>query len=335
MGDRKISYKILITGVGSYLPINKYSNESLSNFVDTSDEWISKRSGIKNRHFVAENEKTSDMAFFAANKALKNAQLSKNDIDLIVLATTTPDNTFPSTATLVQKKLNISAVSFDIQAVCAGFVFALSVAKSMMLDGNYKNCLVIGADSMSKLLDWQDRTTSVLFGDGAGAVILQRFENLHNKYDDWGILSNIIYSDGKFYDLLKTNGGVSSSQKTGFIEMDGREVFKHAVEKLSSSIEKALFTSNKNIDELDYLVPHQANQRIILAVADRLKIDVSKVISTVKDHGNTSAASIPLALENAIASNKIFNGNLIGLNAIGGGLSWGASIIRIGKPNIL
>ncbi len=321
--------------MGSYLPINKCSNENLSNFIDTSDEWISKRSGIKNRHFVTNNEKTSDMSFFAANKAIENAGISKNDVDLIVLATTTPDNTFPSTATLVQKKLEINAVSFDIQAVCAGFVFALSVAKSMMTDGNYKNCLVIGADSMSKLLDWKDRSTSVLFGDGAGAVILQKFENSGCKYNDWGILSNIIHSDGQFYDLLKTNGGVSTNQKIGFIEMEGKEVFKHAVEKLSSSLEEALIAANKKIDDLDHLVPHQANQRIILAVADRLKIDVNKVISTVKDHGNTSAASIPLALENAINSNKILNGNLIGFHAIGGGLSWGASIIRIGKPKNL
>ena len=325
----------MITGVGSYLPINKCSNEHLSNFVDTSDEWISKRSGIKNRHFVKDNEKTSDMSFFAAIKAIENAEISKKDIDLIVLATTTPDNTFPSTATLVQKKLEINAVSFDIQAVCAGFVFALSVAKSMMTEGNYKNCLVIGADSMSKLLDWNDRSTSVLFGDGAGAVILQKFENTECKYDDWGILSNVIHSDGQFYDLLKTNGGVSTNQKVGFIEMEGKEVFKHAVDKLSSSLEEALIASNKNIDELDYLVPHQANQRIILSVADRMKIDISKVVSTVKDHGNTSAASIPLALENAINSNKILNGNLIGIQAIGGGLSWGASIIRIGKPKNL
>ncbi len=321
--------------MGSYLPINKCSNEHLSNFVDTSDEWISKRSGIKNRHFVTDNEKTSDMSFFAANKAIENAEISKKDIDLIVLATTTPDNTFPSTATLVQKKLEINAVSFDIQAVCAGFVFALSVAKSMMTEGNYKNCLVIGADSMSKLLDWNDRSTSVLFGDGAGAVILQKFENTECKYDDWGILSNVIHSDGQFYDLLKTNGGVSTNQRVGFIEMEGKEVFKHAVDKLSSSLEEALIASNKNIDELDYLVPHQANQRIILSVADRMKIDISKVVSTVKDHGNTSAASIPLALENAINSNKILNGNLIGIQAIGGGLSWGASIIRIGKPKNL
>ena len=321
--------------MGSYLPKNKCSNDTLSNFVDTSDEWISKRSGIKYRHFVSDNETTSDMAFLASKKAIENANISKFDVDLIILATTTPDNTFPSTASLVQKKLEINAVSFDVQAVCAGFVFALSVAKSMMMEGTYKNCLVIGADSMSKLLDWKDRSTSVLFGDGAGAIILQKYDNIEKKYDDWGVLSNVINSDGQFYDLLKTNGGVSSNQNTGFIEMEGKEIFKHAIDKLSTSLEDALKASDKKIDELDWLVPHQANQRIILAVADKLKINVNKVISTVKYHGNTSAASIPLALENGIASNKILNGNLIGLHAIGGGLSWGASIIRIGKPKIL
>ena len=335
MGDFKISYKILLTGVGAYLPINKFSNDSLTKFIDTSDEWISKRSGIKSRHFVSENETTSDMAFLAAKKAIENGCISKDDIDLIIVATTTPDNTFPSTATLVQKKLCINAVSFDVQAVCAGFVFALSIAKSMMSEGIYKNCIVIGADSMSKLLDWKDRSTSVLFGDGAGAVLLQKFNDIENNYNDWGILSDVIYSDGKYYDLLKTNGGVSSNQNTGFIEMVGKEVFKHAVDKLSASLEEALRLSNKKINEVDWLVPHQANQRIILAVADRMKIDVNRVISTVKDHGNTSAASIPLALNTAISSKKILNGNLIGIHAIGGGLSWGASIIRIGKPKLL
>ena len=275
------------------------------------------------------------MAFLAAKKAIENGRISKNDVDLIIVATTTPDNTFPSTATLVQKKLCINAVSFDVQAVCAGFIFALSVAKSMMSDGIYQNCLVIGADSMSNLLDWKDRTTSVLFGDGAGAVLLQKFNNFENNYNDWGLLSNVIHSDGKYYDLLKTNGGVSSNKKTGVIEMVGKEVFKHAVEKLSASLEEALTFSNKKINEIDWLVPHQANQRIILAVADRMNIDVSKVISTVKDHGNTSAASIPLALDKAISTKKILNGNLIGIHAIGGGLSWGASIIRIGQPTLL
>ncbi len=332
MGDLEISLKILLTGVGSYLPNNKYSNDDLTKLVETSDEWISKRSGIKKRHFVSANETTSDMAFIAAKKAIKNANISKHEIDLIIVATTTPDNTFPSTATLVQKKLSINAVSFDVQAVCAGFVFALSVAKSMMSDGIYKNCLVIGADSMSKLLDWKDRSTSVLFGDGAGAIMLQKIENNENFYNDWGILSNVIHSDGQYYDILKTNGGVSSDQKTGYIQMQGKEVFKHAVDKLSTSLEEALKESNKKINELDWLVPHQANQRIILAVADRMKIDINKVISTVSNHGNTSAASIPLALDEAVSSNKILNGNLIGIHAIGGGLSWGASIIRIGKP---
>ena len=314
------------------MPRKKCSNDELSEFIDTSDEWISKRSGIKNRYFVSADETTSDMACFAAKNALENAQMSVNDIDLIIVATTTPDNTFPSTATLVQKKLNINAVSFDIQAVCAGFIFALSVAKSMIADGIYRNCIVIGADSMSKLLDWNDRTTSVLFGDGAGAVILQKLSNENKKYDDWGILSNVIHSDGQFYDLLKTNGGVSSNQKIGFIEMSGKEIFKHAVDKLSYSLNEALKVSNKNITEIDWLVPHQANQRIISAVADKMKIDINKVISTVKNHGNTSAASIPLALDHAVSSNKILNGNLIGMHAIGGGLSWGATIVRIGKP---
>ena len=321
-----------MTGVGAYLPKKKFSNEDLTKFIETSDEWISKRSGIKFRHFVSENETTSDMAVNAGLNAIKHSQINKENIDLIIIATTTPDNTFPATATLVQKKIGIKAVSFDVQAVCAGFVFAVSIAKSMMLDSHYNNCLVIGADAMSKILDWTDRSTSVLFGDGAGAVVLQKFDNTNGKLDDWGLLSNVIHSDGNFYDLLKTNGGVSSNQKTGFIEMSGKEVFKHAVDKLSLSLEEVLKLSNKTISDLDWLVPHQANQRIISAVAEKLKFNTQKIISTVKNHGNTSAASIPLALENAISSNKIKNGNLIGFQAIGGGLSWGASIIRIGKP---
>ena len=326
-----ISNKVLLTSSGSYLPYNIYSNDALSKFIDTSDEWISKRSGIKNRHFVSKNETTSDLALHAALKAIENSTLDKDDINLIIVATTTPDNTFPSTATMVQKKLDIKGAAFDIQAVCAGFVFALSVAKSLMKDNNYKNCLVIGADSMSKLLDWKDRSTAVLFGDGAGAVILENKENIDNKLDDWGILSNVIHSDGKYYDLLKTNGGVSTDQKIGFIEMAGKEIFKHAVEKLSLSFQEALKLSNKNIKQIDWLIPHQANQRILLAVADRLKIDPLKVISTVMHHGNTSAASIPLALDYAINNNKVRNGHLIGFQAIGGGLSWGASVVRYGK----
>ena len=327
-----ISNKVLLTISWSYLPNNIYSNDALSEFIDTSDEWIFKRSGIKNRHFVSKNETTSDLALHAALKAIENSTIDKDDINLIIVATTTPDNTFPSTATMVQKKLDIKGAAFDIQAVCAGFVFALSVAKSLMKDNNYKNCLVIGADSMSKLLDWKDRSTAVLFGDGAGAVILENKENIDNKLDDWGILSNVIHSDGDYYDLLKTNGGVSTDQKIGFIEMAGKEIFKHAVEKLSLSFQEALKLSYKNIEQIDWLIPHQANQRILLAVADRLKIDPVKVISTVMQHGNTSAASIPLALDYAINNNKVRNGHLIGFQAIGGGLSWGASVVRYGKP---
>ena len=323
---------ILMTGVGSYLPKNKFSNEDLSQFIDTSDEWITKRSGIKSRHFVSKNELTSDLATNAALKAIKMSELNINDIDLIIVATTTPDNTFPSTATRVQQKLGAKGIAFDIQAVCAGFVFALSVASSMMKDNHSKNCIVIGADSMSKLLNWEDRTTSVLFGDGAGAVVLQKEENLDKKFDGWGILSNVIHSDGNFYNLLCTNSGVSLNQKVGFIEMVGKEIFKHAVEKLCSSFQEALDLCNKNISHIDWLIPHQANQRILSAVSDKLKIKNEKVISTVEFHGNTSAASIPLALDVAIASKKVKNGNIIGLQAIGGGLSWGSSIIKFGKP---
>ena len=323
---------ILMTGVGSYLPKNKFSNEDLSQFIDTSDEWITKRSGIKSRHFVSKNELTSDLATNAALKAIKMSELNINDIDLIIVATTTPDNTFPSTATRVQQKLGAKGIAFDVQAVCAGFVFALSIASSMMKDNHSKNCIVIGADSMSKLLNWEDRTTSVLFGDGAGAVVLQKEENLDKKFDGWGILSNVIHSDGNFYNLLCTNSGVSLNQKVGFIEMVGKEIFKHAVEKLCSSFQEALDLCNKNISHIDWLIPHQANQRILSAVSDKLKIKNEKVISTVEFHGNTSAASIPLALDVAIASKKVKNGNIIGLQAIGGGLSWGSSIIKFGKP---
>ena len=321
-----------MTSVGSYLPVNKYSNDDLSKFVETSDEWIYKRSGIKNRHFVSQEETTSDLASYAGLKAIENSTLEKKDINLLIVATTTPDNTFPSTATLVQKKIGIKGVAFDVQAVCAGFVFALSIAKSMMKDNNYKNCLVIGADSMSKLLDWENRSTAVLFGDGAGAVILENKQNINNKLDDWGILSNVIYSDGNYYDLLKTNGGVSTNQKTGSIEMIGKDVFKHAVEKLTLSFEEALILAHKKIEQIDWLIPHQANQRILSAVADKLKIDPLKVISTVKDHGNTSAASIPLALDYAVNNHIIKSGSLIGFQAIGGGLSWGASVVKYGKP---
>ncbi len=326
---------ILMTGTGSYLPKNKVSNNELSKFVDTSDEWIQQRSGIKFRHFVSESEQTSDLATEAAKMALKDSELTSKDIDLIIVGTTTPDNTFPATAAKVQKNLNSNAISFDIQAVCAGFVYALSVGVSMLRDGYGKKCLIIGADSMSRILDWKDRSTSVLFGDGAGAVVLEKFQIKENNSLNWGVLSNVIYTDGQHYDLLFTDGGVSLNKSTGHIRMHGKEVFKHAVEKLSSSFVEALKKSSYKIDDVDWLIPHQANQRIINAVADKVGFNKDKIVSTVSKHGNTSAASIPIALDYALKKNMIKNGELLGFQAIGGGLSWGSSIIKFGKPKNL
>ena len=230
--------QILLTGVGSYLPKNKTSNSDLEKFMDTSDEWIKKRTGIKFRHFVGENEYTSDMGTNAAQLAILDSGLRPNDIDIIIVATTTPDNTFPSTASKIQKKLGCKAISFDIQAVCAGFIYAISVGVAMLKEGHGKKCLVIGADSMSKILDWNDRSTAVLFGDGAGAVILENriVNNEFIENEQWGVLTTKIFTDGEYYDLLKTDGGVSKSKSTGFLKMNGKEVFKHAVEKLTSSL---------------------------------------------------------------------------------------------------
>ncbi len=329
---------ILMTGSGSYLPGKKVSNNELSKFVDTSDEWIQQRSGIKFRHFVSENELTSDLATEAAKKALENSNLTPSDIDLIIVGTTTPDNTFPATAAKVQKNLKSNAISFDIQAVCAGFVYALSVGVSMLKDSYGKKCLIIGADSMSRILDWKDRSTSVLFGDGAGAIVLEKFESNQTNKDnflDWGVLSNVIYTDGQHYNLLFTDGGVSLNKSTGYIRMHGKEVFKHAVEKLSSSFIDALEKTNYTIDDIDWLIPHQANQRIINAVAEKVGFDKNKIVSTVSEHGNTSAASIPIALDYALKKNMIKNGQILGFQAIGGGLSWGSSIIKFGKPKNL
>ncbi len=323
---------VLMTSVGSCLPKKKISNNELSKFVDTSDEWIKKRSGIQNRYIVDKDEKTSDLATKAAKNALSKSNLGSNDIDLIIVATTTPDNTFPATAAKVQSNLNSNAIAFDIQAVCAGFVFALSIGVSMLKNNFGKNCLIIGADTMSNILDWKDRSTSVLFGDGAGAVLLQKHIYDHKDYLNWGVLSNEIYTNGKLYNLLYTSGGVSKSKTTGYIKMQGKEVFKHAVEKLSNSIKDALKKTKYEINDLDWLIPHQANQRIINSVADKIGFDKSKIISTVSEHGNTSAASIPLALDHAVKNNLVVNGNLLGFQAIGGGLSWGSSIVRFGVP---
>jgi len=328
-------FQILLTGVGSYLPKKKTSNYDLEKFMDTSDEWIRKRTGIKFRHFVEDNELTSDMGTNAAELAIFNAGLKPNDIDLIILATTTPDNTFPSTASKIQRNLGCKAISFDVQAVCAGFIYAISIGVAMLKDTHGKKCLVIGADSMSKILDWNDRSTSVLFGDGAGAVVLEK-KNVRNEAvenNQWGVLASKIFTNGEYYDLLSTDGGVSKSKSIGFLRMNGKEVFKHAVEKLTSSLLICLKECNMNIDDIDWLIPHQANQRIINAVSNKVKIHQNKIISTISIHGNTSAASIPLALDVAIKKGNVENGNILAFQAIGGGFSWGSLILKIGKPS--
>jgi 3-oxoacyl-[acyl-carrier-protein] synthase-3 len=309
-----------IIAVGSYLPQKILTNSDLEKLVETTEEWIVERTGIKQRHIAAENEFTSDLAFQASRRALKNSGLSVNEIELIIVATTTPDLTFPSTASILQKKLSASkAFAFDIQAVCSGFVYALTTAHSYILSGLVKNALVVGAETLSRIVDWNDRNTCILFGDGAGAVVLQA-----TKKENSGILGCSLHSDGSLCDILKTSGGVSTTKSAGIIEMEGREVFKHAIEKMSSSVLSTLSKANLTCDQIDWLVPHQANLRIISAVATKLKLPIQKVILTVENHGNTSAASIPLALDYAVSKNLFKKGDLIILEALGGGLTWGS-----------
>ena len=318
-----------MVGVGGCLPARLVSNDELAKTVDTSDEWIQQRTGIKQRYLV-EDERTSDLAVGAARQALKHAGLSADDIDIIVLATTTPNDTFPSTASVVQKDLGaFNAFAFDIQAVCAGFVYALGVAESLLKTGQGKRALVIGAESFSKLLDWDDRTTCVLFGDGAGAVILEAGATV----DDWGVLSSVLHTDGRYRDILYVDGGPSETGTVGHVRMKGPDVFKHAVEKLSSALDEALTKAGKTPDEIDWLVPHQANLRIINGMQKKLGMDPQKVIRTVSEHANTSAASIPLALNTAVREGRIQSGHVLAFEAIGGGLSWGASIVRFGRPS--
>ena len=333
--DNEKFFRSKIVGVGGYLPEKILTNKKLSMRIETSDEWITERTGIKERRIASDKETTSTLGIEAAKNALKNANISAKYIDLIVVATATPDNTFPATAAKIQKNLGCNAISFDVQAVCAGFIYAISVGVAMLKDGHGKKCLVIGADSMSKLLDWNDRSTAVLFGDGAGAVILENsiLQNKSVQNGQWGVLATKIFTDGKYYNLLGTDGGVSKNMSTGFLRMNGKEIFKHAVDKLSSSLLMCLEECNMNINDIDWLIPHQANQRIINAVSNKVKIHQNKIISTISIHGNTSAASIPLALDVAIKKGDIKNGDILALQAIGGGLSWGSLILKIGKPN--
>ncbi len=315
-------------GCGSYLPKKVLTNDDLSKMVDTSDEWIQDRTGIKRRHIAAEGEKTSDLALKASEAALKDAGLKGSDIDLIVLATSTPDYTFPATATTIQAKIGMTrGFAFDIQAVCSGFVFALAVADNFLKSGQGERALVIGAETFSRILDWQDRATCVLFGDGAGAVILEAREEQGGK-SDRGIFSSHLHSDGRHMDCLYVDGGPSSTQTTGHLRMKGREVFKHAVNNLAQVVLETLVANDLQPGDIDWVVPHQANKRILDGTAKKFKIPPERVIVTVDEHANTSAASIPLALCVAVKDGRIKKGDLLLMEAMGGGFTWGSVLMR-------
>ncbi len=316
--------RAVIRSTGSYLPARVVTNAELSVKIETSDEWITQRTGIRQRHVAAVGELTSHMALAAAKMALENAQLTSADIDAIVLATTTPDDTFPSTAVKVQAGLGMAhGFAFDIQAVCSGFVYALSTANNMIVTGQAKRVLVIGAEKMSSILDWNDRITCVLFGDGAGAVVLEACAD-----ETRGILTTHLHSDGRHRDLLFTNGGVGSTGTAGTIQMQGREVFKHAVEALAQVVDEALESTGYKPEDISLLVPHQANLRIIEGTAKKLGMSMDKVVITLDKHGNTSAASIPLALHEAVSQGRVKRGDLLLLEAMGGGFTWGSLLIR-------
>ncbi len=317
-----------IRGVGHYLPERVVPNEWFASFLDTSDEWIVSRSGIRQRHFAAEGQTTSDLAIRAARAALDDAGLEADAIDAIVLATSTPDLTFPATATIVQAGLGMTrGFAFDVQAVCAGFVFALAQADAMIVSGQVRRVLVIGAETFSRILDWDDRGTCVLFGDGAGAVVLEATPGRGTSADR-GILAADLHSDGRHREILQVSGGVSSTGTIGHLTMAGKEVFRHAVEKLAQSTVDVLAKAGVATAEIDRVVPHQANVRIIQRTAQKLGVPMDKVVVTVGEHGNTSAASIPLAMSVASARGELARGDLVVTEAIGGGLAWGAVVLR-------
>ncbi len=319
----------VVTGVGGYLPENVVTNEDLSKIVDTSDEWIRERTGIRQRHKAADDQAVSDLAVEAAKKALADAGKTPADIDLIVVATTTADLTFPAAAAIVQRKLGCPVgIAFDVQAVCSGFVYALSVADGFVARGHSKCALVIGAETMTRLMDWSDRGTCVLFGDGAGAVVLEPGEG-QGTTADRGMLGFALRCDGTKQDLLYVDGGPSTTGTVGKLRMQGNQVFKHAVINISEAVIAAAAHAGVEVKDVDWFIPHQANQRILAGVANRLGIDEHKVIQTVGDHANTSAASIPLAMAQGIADGRIKKGDLLLLEAMGGGLTWGACVIRL------
>ncbi|MEM8631776.1 MAG: beta-ketoacyl-ACP synthase III [Pseudomonadota bacterium] len=323
-----MTIRAVVEGVGHYLPERVVTNAEFEKKLDTSDEWIKARSGIERRHFAAEGEATSDLAVNAARAALKDAGLTAKDLDALIVATSTADLTFPSVATMVQGDLGMTnGFAFDVQAVCAGFVYALTNANALIVSGQARRVLVIGAETFSRIMDFTDRATCVLFGDGAGAVILSA-EDGAGTTDDRGILSSDVNSDGRYRDILYVDGGISSNQKTGHLRMQGREVFRHAVEKLAATAETSLEKIEMTGDDVDWIVPHQANLRIIKATAQKMGVPMDRVVVTVADHGNTSAASIPLALSVGKERGQLKQGDLVVTEAIGGGLAWGSVVLR-------
>lgn len=318
----------VVVGCGSYLPERILTNADLSKMVDTSDEWIVERTGIRQRHIAADHEKTSDLALKAAQAALADAGMAAADIDLIVLATATPDQTFPATACRVQAELGMTkGFAFDVQAVCSGFIYALATADNFIKAGQAKSALVIGAETFSRILDWTDRTTCVLFADGAGALVLKAEEGKGDN-SDRGVLTTHLHSDGRHHDLLYVDGGPSSTQTTGHLRMLGKEVFRHAVVNLADVVKETLSAVDMQPDQIDWLVPHQANKRIIDGTARKLGMSTDRVVLTVDHHGNTSAASVPLALAEAVADGRIRKGDVLLLEAMGGGFTWGSALVR-------
>jgi 3-oxoacyl-[acyl-carrier-protein] synthase-3 len=317
-----------VIGCGICLPDNIVTNDDLAKRVDTSDEWIRERTGIRERRIASEGENTSHLAVESARAALRDAAIDAGEVDLVIVATTTPDETFPATATTVQARLGMSrGAAFDVQAVCSGFIYGLAVADNFIKAGQAETVLLIGAETMSRLMDWTDRTTCVLFGDGAGAFVLQAHEEQGTNADR-GVLNTVLYSDGRLHDLLYVDGGPSSTRTTGHLRMKGKEVFRHAVANLSAAIMDCAAKADVKVDDIDWFVPHQANQRILDATAKKLGVPPDRMVSTVAVHGNTSSASVPLALMTAVRDGRIKRGDLLLLEAMGGGFTWGASLVR-------
>lgn len=318
----------VIRGVGAYLPKRVMTNADIAKIVDTSDEWIVERSGIRARHVAADGELTSDLGIAAAKQALVRAGIDPVDIDLVICATATPDRTFPATAVKIQAGLGVTkGAAFDVQAVCSGFVYALTIADNFLKTGQFRRALVIGAETFTRILDWTDRSTCVLFGDGAGAVVLEA-QPQHGTREDRGIIATRIRSDGRYEDMLYVDGGPGSTKTVGHLRMNGREVFRHAVQKISGVIEETLVMTGYAADEIDLYVPHQANARILDGIAKKLAVDPKKIMMTLEKHGNTSAASIPLALNQAFEEHRLKEGSLVLMEAMGGGFTWGAVLAR-------